>query len=202
MRDSKKLGWLLAGVYATASLVAIFGWAVFAITLLLLAVVGAVVLGVQNSTRDPRKEARHPSKTCPVEAGQRCPLCHANFEVAEVVESCAGCSTLYHRGCREEWRVCSTLGCSKKRRTIRSQGELFRVAAGVRVRTRKKSSARLKIRIDPAKLPPAQAPKPRVVPRSVPMSFPLETSSEVSPSPDSERLSRANHQVLRRRTAS
>ena len=93
-------------------------------------------------------EARSPAQAQSVWAGQRCPLCHAGFELGEDAESCVECETVFHSGCREEWRVCSTLGCRSKPRTNENRGQPFRVA-GVSSPPRRTLGSRPRIRLRP-----------------------------------------------------
>lgn len=202
MSDGAKGGWICAALYASACAFGVFGW--FGLVLLVIVASSVVLLRAIKSGEAPQRTKRRPVKSCNVAAGQRCPLCHADFEVEEVAETCAGCGTLYHLGCREEWRVCATLGCRKQKRTLRSQGDLFLVSRTPSPTVRAKPKVRRKIRLH-------KDPSSGVleVPRGEPISFdPPQRLPDPPPLPDLERrpspaqLSRAAQRVLHRRVAS
>lgn len=202
MSDGAKGGWICAALYASACAFGVFGW--FGLVLLVIVASSVVLIRSINAEQGAKRAKQRPTKTRNVAAGQRCPLCHADFEVEEVAETCAGCGTLYHQGCREEWRVCATLGCRKQKRTLRSQGDLFLVARapGPRVQAKPKVRRKICLRKDPSS-------GVLEVPRSEPISFdPPQRLPDPPPLPDLERrpspaqLSRAAQRVLHRRVAS
>tara|TARA_R110002072_G_scaffold19140_1_gene71375 strand:+ start:712 stop:1287 length:576 start_codon:yes stop_codon:yes gene_type:complete len=191
MTDKAKGGWACATIYLLACLFGVWGW----IGLVIAIICGCIGLVVKVASQEydkPLVEA--PTKTCDVAAGQRCPLCHADFEIQEVAETCAGCGTLYHQGCREEWGVCATLGCRKRKRTLRSQGDLFLVGKSTtprpRVRARPMVRRKISLRRDPG---------------SGALEVGQSASSPQAPlaaEPSSERLAQAAQRILHRGVAS
>lgn len=176
--DKHKTAWGVA-IYGAACAFGIFGW-VGLVCLLVLALAGFLIwLKAQEEPASPARST--PTQTCDVTAGQRCPLCHADFEVMEVVETCADCGTLYHRSCRQEWRVCSTLGCGKRARRVPGPSFVVATQAPPRVRANPKVRRKIKLELNPS-------------------SGAIETPSAKPATP--EQLSRAAQRVLHRRVAS
>jgi hypothetical protein len=203
MSEGSRSGWICAGLlWGSACLFGVFGWVGLVLGILVCCFLLGIKLGGEQ--RAPRRSIKLPTETCQVAAGQRCPLCHADFEVKEVVETCAGCGTLYHQGCREEWRVCATLGCRKRKRTLRSQGGLFLVgeALAPRVHATPKVRRKILLRRDPSsgvlEVPPDQSlsfAQPEALPDPPPLP-------ELARRPGPDELSRAAQRVLQRRVAS
>jgi len=194
--DRSKGGWFCALLYMAACLVGIFGWAGLVVGVVL----GCLALVISAGSKERAARApKRPTKTLSVAEGQRCPLCHADFEAEEVVETCVGCGTLYHQGCREEWRVCATLGCRKRKRTLRSQGDQFLVSKSGKPRVRAVPKVRRKILIrrDPSS-GALRAPRDEPIVLDQPASATPYQAARPSP----EQLAAAAQRVLHRRVAS
>ncbi|MBL4849070.1 MAG: hypothetical protein JKY65_26395 [Planctomycetes bacterium] len=138
---------LIATVYGAAVSATLGGGLGFVIFLSVCVFVAWLTLGGGAGGAKARGSVA-PTQTRCVPHGQRCPLCHADFEIDEIAESCSDCETVFHRGCREEWKVCSTLGCRSKKRTKSNRGKPFRVV-GITSRPKPSSGVRRRIRLLP-----------------------------------------------------
>lgn len=138
----------IAAIYGLAVLSSVDGVTSFALAIAGL-LFGSILLlwwlGMQVGKPKVSSGKRFPRETQALPQDLVCPLCRAEFEQGEVAETCEGCETVFHRACRAEWRVCSTLGCRRKKRSTHTQSKVFRVERGGSVRVRSRVTTRTKI---------------------------------------------------------
>lgn len=121
------LGWIAGGIYFCAVFCGVFGaqW-LFPIVL----VAGVLYLAFnwqaeKGTLAIKLGVGRHAPRD--LDHGQRCPLCHSDFEAGDLAEACGACDTTYHLACREEWSECATLGCRSRSRKAKPTPVRFQV---------------------------------------------------------------------------